>query len=81
MFLRKFCRAPTVVYVHQPGKGAASRSAGLSGAIWRSSELKQETLNKTSNSEKLLFKSIMDYQDVAVAQEDTTNASDPTMNS
>ena len=40
-YLRKSGRVPTVVYVH-PAKGGGSRSAGQSGAIWRSSELKAE---------------------------------------
>ena len=59
---------PTVVYVHQ-AKGGVSRSAGLSGAIWRASEPVAAMMTRPSDADRQLIKLMGNYQDVAPAAE------------
>ena len=71
IFVRKFGRVPTVVYVHQQKKGAP-RSAGLCGTIWRSSEPKAEMMTRTSNSDKQLLALMPKQPEIAVAPEEAS---------
>lgn len=65
--VRKYGRVPTVVYVHPSSKSVASRSSGISGAIWRSSEPKAEMMTRTSDVDKQMIKMIANYHPEVVS--------------